>query len=116
MRQPLSLLILGLFVCLSMSSFAWQRSDEFGKAGYYADALQGRKTASGEKYDKKLLTCAHKSYPFGTKLRITRLDNKKAVIVRVNDRGPFTEGFVVDLSRAAAREIDLITAGRASVK
>jgi len=116
MRQPLSLLILGLFVCLSMSSFAWQRSDEFGKAGYYADALQGRKTASGEKYDKKLLTCAHKSYPFGTKLRITRLDNKKAVIVRVNDRGPFTEGFVVDLSRAAAEEIDLVKAGRANVK
>ncbi len=115
MRQSLSI-ILGLFVCLSLSSFAWYRLEEFGKAGYYADALQGHKTASGEKYDKKLLTCAHKSYPFGTKLRITRLDNKKAVIVRVNDRGPFTEGFVVDLSHAAAEEIDLIKAGRANVK
>lgn len=115
MRQPLSI-ILGLVICISLSSFAWHRVEEFGKAGYYADALQGRKTASGEKYDKKLLTCAHKSYAFGTKLRITRLDNKKAVIVRVNDRGPFTEGFVVDLSRAAAAEIDLIKAGRANVK
>ncbi len=115
MRQPLFIL-LGLFVCLTLSSFAWHRLEEFGKAGYYADALQGRKTANGEKYDKKLLTCAHKSYAFGTKLRVTRLDNKKAVIVRVNDRGPFTEGFVVDLSRAAAEEIGLVRDGRANVK
>ncbi len=113
--RPLCSLLLGLFVCLSLSSFVL-RLEEFGKAGYYADALQGRKTASGEKYDKDVLTCAHKTYAFGTRLRVTRLDNKKSVIVRVNDRGPFTEGFVVDLSRAAAREIDLIKAGRANVK
>lgn len=115
MRQPLSLLF-GLLACLALSSFAGHRLEEFGKAGYYADALHGRKTANGEKYDKNLLTCAHKSLPYGTKLRVTRLDNKKAVIVRVNDRGPYTEGFVVDLSRAAAAEIDLIRAGRANVK
>lgn len=115
MRQPLFFL-LGLFACLTLSSFVEHRLEEFGRAGYYADALQGRKTASGEKYNKNILTCAHKSYPFGTKLRVTRLDNKKAVIVRVNDRGPFTEGFVVDLSRAAAEEIDLVQAGRANVK
>lgn len=113
--RPFCSLLLGLFVCLSLSSFVL-RLEEFGKAGYYADALQGRKTASGEKYDKDVLTCAHKTYAFGTRLRVTRLDNKKSVIVRVNDRGPFTEGFVVDLSRAAAREIDLIKAGRANVK
>ncbi len=113
--RPFCSLLLGLFVCLSLSSFVL-RLEEFGKAGYYADALQGRKTASGEKYDKGVLTCAHKTYAFGTRLRVTRLDNKKSVIVRVNDRGPFTEGFVVDLSRAAAQEIDLIKAGRANVK
>ena len=113
--RPICSFLLGLFFCLSLSSFVL-RLEEFGKAGYYADALQGRKTASGEKYDKDLLTCAHKTYAFGTRLRVTRLDNKKSVIVRVNDRGPFTEGFVVDLSRAAAREIDLIKAGRANVK
>ena len=99
-----------------MSSFALNRTEEFGKAGYYADALHGRKTASGEKYDKDEFTCAHKTYAFGTRLRVTRLDNKKSVIVRVNDRGPYSEGFVVDLSRAAAVEIDLIKAGRANVK
>jgi rare lipoprotein A len=90
--------------------------EEFGKAGYYADSLQGRKTASGEKYDKNALTCAHKTLPFGTKVRVTRLDTKKSVIVRVNDRGPFSKGYVVDLSRKAAEQIDLITDGVARVK
>ncbi|MEO6038173.1 MAG: septal ring lytic transglycosylase RlpA family protein [Saprospiraceae bacterium] len=114
--RPFFSFLLGLSVCLGLSSFILNRAEEFGKAGYYADALQGRKTASGEKYDKNVLTCAHKTYAFGTKLRVTRLDNKKSVIVRVNDRGPYTEGFVVDLSRAAAEEINLIKAGRANVK
>jgi rare lipoprotein A len=90
--------------------------EQFGKVGYYADSFQGKKTANGERYDKDALTCAHKSLPFGTKLRVTRLDNKKSVVVRVNDRGPFTEGYVVDLSRAAARQVDLIKAGVARCK
>ncbi len=114
--RPIFSLLLGLTFCLGLSSFIIQRAEEFGKAGYYADSLHGRKTASGEKYDKEALTCAHKTYAFGTKLRVTRIDNKKSVIVRVNDRGPYSEGFVVDLSRAAAEEIDLIKAGRANVK
>ena len=114
--RPIFSLLLGLTVCLGLTSFVLYRAEEFGKAGYYADSLQGRKTASGEKYDKAELTCAHKTYAFGTKVRVTRLDNKKSVIVRVNDRGPYTEGFVVDLSRAAAEEIDLVKAGRANVK
>lgn len=90
--------------------------EEYGKAGYYSDALQGRKTASGEKYDKNALTAAHKSLPFGTLIRITRLDNKLSVVVRVNDRGPYREGYVVDVSRHAAEELDLIKAGSAKVK
>lgn len=98
-----------------LSSFALLE-DEVGKAGYYADSLHGRKTASGEKYDKYEFTCAHKSLAFGTKIRVTRLDNKKSVVVRVNDRGPYTEGFIVDLSRAAAEEIDLIKIGITRVK
>ncbi len=114
--RPIFSILLGLTFCLGLSSFIIQRAEEFGKAGYYADSLHGRKTASGEKYDKAALTCAHKTYAFGTKLRVTRLDNKKSVIVRVNDRGPYSEGFVIDLSRAAAEEIDLIKAGRANVK
>lgn len=89
---------------------------EYGKCGYYADNLHGRKTASGEKYDKNLLTCAHKTLAFGTKIRVTRLDNKKSVIVRVNDRGPYMDGYVVDLSRKAAEKIGLIRDGVTRVK
>lgn len=89
---------------------------EYGKCGYYADALQGRKTASGEKYDKNLLTCAHKTLPFGTQIKVTRLDNGKSVVVRVNDRGPYIEGYITDISRKAAETIGLIRDGVTRVK
>lgn len=98
------------------SSFAQKTREEFGKCGYYADSFQGRPTSNGEKYDKGALTCSHKSLPFGTKLRVTRLDNKKSVVVRVNDRGPFIEGYVVDVSGEAARELDLLKVGTTRVK
>jgi rare lipoprotein A len=115
MRQSLS--TLSLFVIAALfSSFAIRAVEEFGKAGYYADSLHGRKTASGEVYDKNDLTCAHKSLPYGTKVRVTRLDNKKSVVVRVNDRGPFIDGYVVDVSRRAAEEIGLIKDGITRVK
>lgn len=97
-------------------AFAHTSFEEYGKAAYYSDALHGRKTASGAKYDKNAFTCAHKTLPYGTKLRVTRLDNQLAVIVTVNDRGPYKAGFIVDLSRAAATEINLIKAGVADVK
>ncbi|MFN0174561.1 MAG: septal ring lytic transglycosylase RlpA family protein [Saprospiraceae bacterium] len=103
------------FAIALCSSFMLQK-EEYGKAGYYADSLHGRKTASGEKYDKYEFTCAHKTLAFGTKIKVTRLDNKKSVIVRVNDRGPFVEGYVTDLSRAAAEEIGLIKIGVTRVK
>lgn len=99
-----------------LSSFGIASLEEFGKAGYYADSLQGRKTASGELYDKNELTCAHKSLPFGTKLRVTRLDNKKSVVVRVNDRGPFVDGYVTDVSRKAAEALGLLKEGVTRVK
>jgi rare lipoprotein A len=104
------------FVALALlCSFAINK-EEYGKAGYYADSLHGRKTASGEKYDKFDFTCAHKTLAFGTKIRVTRLDNKKSVVVRVNDRGPYVEGYVTDISRAAAEEIGLIKIGVTRVK
>jgi len=104
-----------LFALTMFSSFAILK-EEIGKAGYYADSLHGRKTASGEKYDKFEFTCAHKTLAYGTKVRITRLDNKKTVICRVNDRGPYVEGYVTDMSRAAAEEIGLIKIGVTRVK
>jgi rare lipoprotein A len=90
-------------------------AQEFGGASMVGDNFQGKKTASGELYDLNKLTAAHKSYPFGTKIKITRLDNKQSVIVRVNDRGPYIKGRVADLSRKAAREIGL-TEGEVKVR
>ncbi|MBV6441205.1 MAG: hypothetical protein EPGJADBJ_02885 [Saprospiraceae bacterium] len=106
-----------LALCGAISpAFAQKKASEIGKCGYYADSYQGRQTASGEKYNKNALTCSHKSLAFGTKIRVTRLDNKKSVVVRVNDRGPFIEGYVVDVSGAAAKELDLLKVGSARVK
>lgn len=101
---------------ISLSSFAQNSRTEYGKCGYYAASFQGRPTANGEKYDKNALTCSHKSLPFGTYIRVTRIDNNKSVVVRVNDRGPFIEGYVVDVSGAAAEQLDLLKVGTARVK
>ncbi len=88
----------------------------YGIASYYGDEFHGRKTASGEIYDKWELTCAHKTFEFGTKLKVTNLKNKKSVIVRVNDRGPFVKGRIIDLSYAAGKKIDMISDGIVKVK
>lgn len=88
---------------------------ERGIAVYYADYLEGQPTAYGELYRRNELTAAHRSHPAGTLLKVTRLDNKRSVVVRVNDRGAFCDGCVVDISRAAAEQIDLIRDGRAMV-
>lgn len=86
-----------------------------GKASFYAKNLFGRKTASGERLHKDSLTCAHRSYPFGTLLRVTNVLNGRKVIVRVNDRGPFHKGRIIDLSWGAAKELGMIAQGIASV-
>jgi rare lipoprotein A len=87
-----------------------------GQASYYADKFHGRKTASGERYNKKALTCAHRSLPFGTRLRVENLTNGKIVEVKVNDRGPYSRGRLIDVSRAAAERLGFIRAGTARVK
>ncbi|HXX64484.1 MAG TPA: septal ring lytic transglycosylase RlpA family protein, partial [Bacteroidota bacterium] len=84
-------------------------------ASYYADEFQGRKTASGEVYDMNDLTAAHRTLPFGTKVRVTNKETGKSVVVRINDRGPFKEDRVIDLSLGAARQLGLIANGTASV-
>jgi len=89
---------------------------QYGAASYYGNEFHGKKTASGEVYDKTKFTCAHRELPFGTRVRVTNLSNKKSVIVRVNDRGPFIKGRIVDLSFAAAREIVMIKEGIIKVK
>lgn len=83
-----------------------------GIAAYYADRFHGRKTASGEIYDKTKLTAAHKTLPFGTKVKVINLSNMKSVIVTINDRGPFGDRRrIIDLSRAAAIRLDMIRQG-----
>ena len=95
----------------------WTGSTELqGVASYYADKFHGRTTANGETYDMNALTAAHRSLPFGSKLRITNLDNGKSVVVRVNDRGPFVEGRIIDLSLGAAKSVEMIQRGTARVK
>ena len=89
---------------------------EVGLASHYADAFQGRATASGARYDRDALTCAHPTAPFGTRLRVTELDGGRSVVVTVNDRGPFTKGRVVDLSLAAARRLGIVERGVARVR
>ena len=87
-----------------------------GTASYYADKFVGRPTASGEPYAHDSLTAAHRSLPFGTVVRVRRLDTGEAVVVRINDRGPFKRGRIIDLSREAARQIDLLQVGIADVR
>jgi rare lipoprotein A len=87
-----------------------------GKASFYADKFEGSPTASGEKYKHNKLTAAHKSLPFGTKVRVTNLANDHAVEVVINDRGPYVENRVIDLSKSAAEKLEFINQGLAEVK
>jgi rare lipoprotein A len=86
-----------------------------GMASYYADEFHGRTTANGETYDMHALTAAHRTLPFNTRLRVTNLENRRSVTVRVNDRGPFKDDRIIDLSLAAAEAIGLIANGTARV-
>ena len=86
-----------------------------GKASYYSKKFSGRQTASGERLHHDSLTCAHRTYPFGTLLKVTNPANGKEVIVRVTDRGPYVKGRIIDLSVRAARELGIIAQGIAPV-
>lgn len=87
-----------------------------GVASYYADKFHGRITANGETFDMYALTAAHRTLPFGTKLKVTSLANNRSVLVRINDRGPFVKGRVIDLSLGAAKELQMVQSGLAEVK
>ena len=87
-----------------------------GMASYYGDELAGNRTASGERFDPDQLTGAHRSLPFGSKVRVTNVANGDSVVVRINDRGPFSRSRVIDISHAAARQIGMHRSGTARVK
>jgi len=91
-------------------------SVETGVASWYGGKFHGRRTASGEVFDMYELTAAHRSLPFGTVVRVTHLENRRSVEVRITDRGPFIKGRVIDLSYAAAKRLGMIREGVARVK
>lgn len=91
----------------------WQQE---GEASWYGPGFHGRRTASGEVYDMEALTAAHNELPFGSRIRVVNLDNGRETRVRINDRGPFARGRVLDLSRAAARAIGMLGPGTARVR
>jgi rare lipoprotein A len=108
-----------LFACacllLASGAAAQERVDQTGQASYYADKFHGRKTANGERLDQGALTAAHPNLPMGSRLEVTNLHNGKRVVVRVNDRGPFTGGRILDLTREAAERLDMLRRGVARV-
>jgi len=110
------MLILLFSFCCCLTGSQTRAYVQYGIASYYGEKFHGSRTASGELFNKWDHTCAHKRLPFGTKLEVTNLKNKKSVVVRVNDRGPFVKGRIIDLSYAAAKKIGMIGAGTVKVK
>ncbi|HEY6105055.1 MAG TPA: septal ring lytic transglycosylase RlpA family protein [Anaeromyxobacteraceae bacterium] len=110
---------LAVALALAACNCGWAEAaprPETGLASTYGDEFQGRPTASGQPYDARRLTCAHRSHPFGAWLEVVNLDNGRKVRVMVNDRGPFVKGRVVDLSREAARQLRMLGRGLARVR
>ena len=110
-----------LFAALLISGCAGPRlgspgSSETGLASYYAHKFHGRSTASGEIYDETQLTAAHRKLDFGTRVRVTRLDTGNSLVVRINDRGPFVKGRIIDLSFRAAERLNFIREGLVKVR
>jgi rare lipoprotein A len=92
------------------------KTEEVGVASWYGGEFQGRPTASGEIFETNDMTAAHRTLPFGTHVMVTNLQNDRAVVVRINDRGPFVQGRIIDLSYAAARVLGIVGPGQARVR
>ncbi|WP_439880687.1 septal ring lytic transglycosylase RlpA family protein [Pontibacter sp. MBLB2868] len=108
--------IILLFIGIHQPIFAQTQDTQTGEASWYGSRYHGRKTSSGERYNKNDMTAAHKTLPFGTKVKVTNLDNNESVIVRINDRGPFVGDRIIDVSEAAARKIHIRAQGVGNVK
>ena len=109
-----------LLVCFSLSActpgLSRVPNAEEGTASWYGPGFDGKQTANGEVFDTTKLTAAHQTLPFNTLLRVTNLENGRVVVVRVNDRGPFVGGRILDLSQAAAEKLDMVGSGTARVR
>ena len=102
-----------LFILIGFTALLAQKQS--GKATFYSKRATGARTASGERLHHDSMTCAHRTYPFGTLLKVTRTDNGRSVVVRVTDRGPFARGRIIDLSWGAARKLGILSMGVAPV-
>ena len=110
MRLSLSLILLMIAISASAQDFHQE-----GMASYYANKFEGRLTANGEIFSNTKLTAAHRTLPFGTKVLVTNISNNKTVVVRINDRGPFIKGRIIDLSQIAAKELGCYREGITNV-
>jgi len=97
---------------LGVSSTADAKSIQTGAASWYGPGFHGRRTASGERFNSRALTAAHRSLPFGSRVRVTNERTGRSVVVRINDRGPFVGGRVIDLSKAAAQAVGISGVGK----
>ena len=98
-------------LCLTTAMPVQAQKTSVGDATYYGNKFHGRRTSDGSRYHRDSLTCAHRTLPFGTLLKVRNTSNGREVVVKVTDRGPFRRGGIVDLSFAAAKEIDMLRAG-----
>ncbi|MES2871662.1 MAG: septal ring lytic transglycosylase RlpA family protein [Pseudomonadota bacterium] len=114
--------LLGAFALLSLLAGCASHDidprgyDKTGVASYYGARHHGKRTASGEPFNQHALTAAHPRLPFGTRVLVTNLSNKKSVVVRINDRGPYSRGRLIDLSRQAAQQLGMLRSGTAKVR
>lgn len=119
-RWPCSVVVAALAIaacsCATTQPRVTGPPHEIGAASYYAHEFDGRRTASGERFDMQELTAAHRTLPFGTRVRVTNLNNGRSVVVRINDRGPFKKGRILDVSYAAAQQLRMIGPGTARVQ
>ena len=111
----LTLLVTLLFTTNVMAKTKVNQHSTRGEASYYAGFHHGKKTASGERFNMHSLTAAHRTLPVGSKIKVTNLNNGKEVVERVNDRGPYARGRVLDVSLGAAKKLDMIKTGTAKV-
>lgn len=111
-----ALVVLVLFFGFEGCARRVVRHTERGNASWYGDKFHGKRTASGEIFDENALTASHRTLPFGTIIRVTNLKNGKSVKVRINDRGPSVRGRITDVSKAAARELDMVRDGVVPVR
>ncbi len=102
--------------CRKENSLTATGDVRYGTASYYANALHGKRTASGSRYNRRRLTAAHRTLPFGTRVRVTNLRNDRSVVVQITDRGPYTEGRIIDVSYAAAKRLDMVKQGTTRVR